>query len=227
MVKCASAGAVIRWTILAERARLCKTASAPGAANNMVTGNRPSFDLVDRVLRQLGATEGVTEAHGSLCGLTCILGPRARAVWVAGLVETVDESAAGYQDNTGVLASLAAVTAAALSDAEMAFYPLLPPDDQPLSLRADGLADWCSGFMHGLGEAAASSAGRDVLGGDVMREIMEDFAEIARVTLGEDETDLEAEAAYTELVEFVRVSVQLIFEELRDVRQGVAAASVH
>jgi uncharacterized protein YgfB (UPF0149 family) len=109
----------------------------------------------------------------------------------------------------------------------MAFYPLLPPDDRPLSLRADGLADWCSGFMHGLGEAAASGAGRDVLGGEVMREIMEDFAEIARVTLGDDETDLEAEAAYTELVEFVRVSVQLVFEELRDVRQGAAAASVH
>ena len=55
---------------------------------------------------------------------------------------------------------------------------------------------------------------------------MEDFAEIARVTLGDDETDLEAEAAYTELVEFVRVSVQLVFDELYDVRQDLAAASV-
>ena len=54
---------------------------------------------------------------------------------------------------------------------------------------------------------------------------MEDFGEIARVTLGDDETDLEAEAAYTELVEFVRVSVQLVFEEFYDVRRGVTAAS--
>jgi uncharacterized protein YgfB (UPF0149 family) len=56
---------------------------------------------------------------------------------------------------------------------------------------------------------------------------MQDFAEIARVTLGEDETELEAEAAYAELVEFVRVSVQLLFEELHDVRHGVAAGGVH
>jgi uncharacterized protein YgfB (UPF0149 family) len=193
----------------------------------MTSTNPPSFDVVDRALRQLGATEGVTEAHGSLCGFTCILGPRARAVWVAGLVDTGIETASADAADAEILSELAIATTAALSDAAMAFYPLLPPDDRPLSSRADGLAEWCSGFMHGLGEAAASDPGHDILGGEVVREIMEDFAEIARVTLGEEETDLEAEAAYTELVEFVRVSVQLIFEELRDVRHGVAAARVH
>lgn len=192
----------------------------------MVTGNPPSFDLVERVLRQLGATEGATEAHGSLCGFICLMGPRARAAWSVGLLDGAD-AAESDAEGAAVLAHLAEATAAALADAGMAFYPMLPPDDMPLSARADGLADWCTGFIHGLGEAAAAAPGRDVLGGEVMREIMADFAEIARVTLGEDETDLEAEAAYTELVEFVRVSVQLVFEELRDVRQVAAAASVH
>jgi hypothetical protein len=193
----------------------------------MATGNPPSFELVDHALRQLGAPEGVTEAHGSLCGLTCILGGRARSVWVAGLVAAGDELAAGDPAQVGVLATLAAATAAALSDGEMSFTPLLPPDEQPLPCRAEGLADWCAGFMHGLGEAAGTGATADILDSEVTREVLQDFAEIARVTLGEDETDLEAEAAYTELVEFVRVSVQLVFEELHEVRQGLAAASVH
>jgi uncharacterized protein YgfB (UPF0149 family) len=126
-----------------------------------------------------------------------------------------------------VLDDLAAVTCAALLDGDMSFSPLLPPDDRSLSFRAEGLADWCAGFMHGLGAATGAAAARQALGGDVTREIMEDFGEITRITLDDEESDLEAEAAYTELVEFVRVSVQLVFDELYDVRQGLASAAVH
>jgi hypothetical protein len=191
----------------------------------MATGNLPTFDLVASALRQLGATEGATEAHGSLCGLTCVLGSRARLQWVSGLTgEPVDAATGG--DET-VLAELAAVTATALAEGQMAFTPLLPPEDRPLAARTEALADWCAGFMHGLGEATAGAALGGALAAPVAREIMQDFAEIARVTLGEDETELEAEAAYAELVEFVRVSVQLLFEELHDVRHGVAAGGVH
>ena len=42
----------------------------------------------------------------------------------------------------------------------MAFSLLLPPDDRPLAFRAEGLADWCAGFMHGLGEAAGDGRPR-------------------------------------------------------------------
>ena len=193
----------------------------------MATGNSPSFDLVDRALRQLGAAEGAPEAHGSLCGVACVLGSLARAAWVASLFAAADPPGGGREEHASVLGDLAAETCAALSEGDMVFSLLLPPDDRPLSLRAEGLADWCAGFMHGLGETAGTRASREALTGDATREIMGDFAEIARVTLSDDETDLEAEAAYTELVEFVRVSVQLVFEELYDVRQGLAAASVH
>lgn len=191
----------------------------------MATGNLPTFDLVASTLRQLGAEEGATEAHGSLCGFTCVLGPRARLVWVSSLVGGDADGASG--EDGSVLAELAAVTANALAEGAMAFTPLLPPDDRPLAARTEALADWCAGFMHGLGEATAGAALGGALAAPVAREIMQDFAEIARVTLGEEETELEAEAAYAELVEFVRVSVQLLFEELHDVRQGVAAGSVH
>ncbi len=196
-------------------------------SSTMATGNPPSFEFVASALRQLGAAEGPTEAHGSLCGLTCVLGSRAASVWVARLVADGDQGATESPDRARVLEDLAAATCAALADGEMTFSPMLPPDDSPLSSRAEGLADWCAGFMRGLGEAAVGGAARRVLDGDVAQEIMDDFAEISRASLGDDDTDLEAEAAYTELVEFVRVSVQLIFEELHGVRQGIAAASVH
>ena len=121
-----------------------------------------------------------------------------------------------------LLDDLAINTCTALGQGDMSFAPLLPPDDWLLEIRAQALADWCAGFMRGLGEAADVRPAAEVLDGEVRGEIMEDLAEIARLTVGEDETDVEAESAYTELVEFVRVSVQLLFDELCEVRQGLA-----
>lgn len=193
----------------------------------MTTGNSPSFDLVDSALRQLGAGDGATEAHGSLCGLACVLGPRAPAIWVAGLAEEGGQRRPGAEVEIRLLGELASSTCAALSQGDMSFAPLLPPDDSPLAVRAEALAGWCAGFMHGLGEAGGGRATREALDTETSREIMEDFYDIARLTLDGEESDLEAEAAYTELVEFVRVGVQLLFDELYDVRQQLAAAPLH
>jgi hypothetical protein len=187
----------------------------------------PSFESVENALRQLGAAEGPTGAHGNLCGLACVLGERALPLWIAALTGGQADDYATGGELTGVLDELASATCAALTDGQMSFMPMLPPDDAPLAARAEGLAEWCAGFMHGLGEAVAGNAAAAALEDDMTREIMADFADIARVTLDEDETDLEAEAAYTELVEFVRVSVQIVFEELHDLRQTLSAASMH
>jgi uncharacterized protein YgfB (UPF0149 family) len=193
----------------------------------MASADLPSFDLVVNALRQLGATEGATAAHGSLCGFLCVLGPRAERPWVAELVGIDAAGRTVAAASIEVLSALVTATSGALSDGEMRFLPLLPPDDRPLPQRADGLADWCAGFMHGLGEASVAGAATTALEADVPRELMQDFAEIARVTLGDDETELEAEAAYAELVEFVRVGVQLLYEELQHLRHGLAQASIH
>jgi uncharacterized protein YgfB (UPF0149 family) len=187
----------------------------------MNSGNPISFDLVDGALRRIGAAGGTAESHGSLCGLACCLGGDAGAVWVRALA--VDAAA----DDAGVLRDLAAATLAALDEGNMSFTPLLPPDDLPLALRAIGLAEWCAGFMQGLGEAAGSGAVRRALEGEIARELMADFGEISRVTLGDEEGELEAETAYAELVEFVRVGVQLIFEELHCVRAPPALDNMH
>ena len=56
--------------------------------------------------------------------------------------------------------------------------------------------------------------------------MVRDFAEITRVGVDAERQDAESnESAYAELVEFVRVGVQLLFEELgRRARPGGAGA---
>ena len=81
--------------------------------------------------------------------------------------------------------------------------------------------------MHGLGTGAESRSRNQVLEEGVTQDIIRDFSEITRAAYTEDETEDEAEAAYMEVVEFVRVSVQLVFEELHLIRSRGSRANTH
>lgn len=186
----------------------------------MHDGFSAGFDLVDETLRRLGATDGAAEAHGCLCGLACFFGSRAAPLWLAQLPDA--EHATGAA--TALLDELAGVTCQALVQGDMSLSLLLPADEQSLSERTTALAGWCAGFMHGLGEAAGQHAMPQALGSATMREIMGDLGEIARAACTAGESDMAAELAYNELVEFVRVSVQLVFEELRELRTAPTVA---
>ncbi len=191
------------------------------------TSEFPGFDQIDQALRRAEAGHDAAEAHGSLCGLLCGLGAGAEAAWLA---DTLPESPANptvTEQATNLLKSLAANTRGALEDVQMTFQPLLPDDAEALMQRVDALAQWCQGFNHGLFVAARTSAAEDEIRSGNTAEIVSDFAEMAQVAVGPDEADAEGEAAYAELVEYVRVSVQLVYEELAAVRQREQAASRH
>jgi uncharacterized protein YgfB (UPF0149 family) len=103
----------------------------------------------------------------------------------------------------------------------MEFEPLLPDDESPLNGRANALALWCTGFLYGLGTGHISDL--EALNGDV-GEIVRDFTEISRATGDDAEADESNEQAYAELVEFIRVAAQVVFEELLPLRQQVYPA---
>ena len=87
----------------------------------------------------------------------------------------------------------------------------MPGDDASVDERVDALSAWCQGFLYGIGSAAPT--GRTVPTGEVA-EVLADFAEISRGgSVGMDPTEIE-EDAYMELVEFLRVGVQLVYDQL-------------
>ena len=107
-------------------------------------------------------------------------------------------------------------TAASFGEQGMEFEPLLPDDEQPLNGRANALALWCTGFLYGLGTGQISDL--EALNGDV-GEIVRDFTEISRATGDDADADESNEQAYAELVEFIRVAAQVVFEELLPLAQ--------
>lgn len=88
------------------------------------------------------------------------------------------------------------------------FSLLMPSDDEPISMRASALALWCSGFLSGFGESGRTLEGDDV------QEAMADLARIAAMTDDVPEGE-ENEVDLHEIIEFVRVSVLLIFAGLK------------
>lgn len=179
--------------------------------------NSVGFDELERLLATSGAEVAASEAHGCLAGALCATAPYTLDRWIDEILPD-DEAARLADDVRRAFAAVFAETFAALAGGEMDFQPLLPEDDVALERRVAGLAQWCHGFLYGLGMGATVALER--LPGE-LGEILRDFNEITRVAVDDDEGGEEAgEAAWAELVEFVRTGAQIVFEELAGARQS-------
>ncbi len=93
------------------------------------------------------------------------------------------------------------------------FQLILPPDAEVLPLRAEALTLWCQGYLTGLKLAEVQLVGRSA--GDVT-EAINDIIEIAKMNYEEVSASEEDEAAYMELVEYVRMAAVLIYQEMHE-----------
>jgi hypothetical protein len=203
----------------------------------MTASNSLSFDVIEDALRRAGAVTEPAEAHGGLCALACVLGADAQSLWMADTLATTDEAVpadedpgedlSGVEEATALLSLLAAASTKALEAGDMSFQLLLPEDDVSLEQRTEALAAWCQGFNYGLAHAVRIGDADQAIQTDAIAEIVRDFAELAQLGYTEDEIEGEGEVAWVELVEYVRVSVQLVFEEMAGVRQRIATAVRH
>jgi uncharacterized protein len=176
-------------------------------------------------LAAAGAVIAIAELHGGVCGALCGGGVPAAIRWLEESLDDV-ELATSPESVAGDLEQLIGTSAKMLDDAELKFEPLLPSDDAPLAEQVDALAAWCHGFLSGVGSTAA--AARSSMATDALGEILRDFAEISRAGLSEDEAEGHGQPdfALAQIHEYVRVSVQIAFEEL-EAERAAAARGVH
>jgi uncharacterized protein YgfB (UPF0149 family) len=176
------------------------------------------FKDFEDVLATAGSLADAAEAHGSLCGALCAMSPYKMQDWIN---EILPDGAALSDESAAMLERVFTATATSFGEQGMEFEPLLPDDEQPLNGRANALALWCTGFLYGLGTGHISDL--EALNGDV-GEIVRDFTEISRATGDDADADESNEQAYMELVEFIRVAAQVVFEELLPLRRQVYPA---
>ncbi len=192
--------------------------ASSGIIIGAMAAERRTFNDLQRALVQSRALTDAAEAHGtlvgSLCASSCSL-----TDWLAEILPEgrADSSAAD---------SLRAVfesTSDALGDGEFAFAPLLPGDDAPIGDRATALGEWCQGFLYGLGTGFAVPEASNLPG--EAAEVLRDMTEITHVDVDPDDDPESNEAAYAELVEFVRAGVQLLYDHLQTLREPRVTSS--
>jgi uncharacterized protein len=175
------------------------------------------YSHIEQLLVQERSLADAAEAHGTLAGCLCATSGYRFEDW---LKEILPEGRAAREAQPS-LQQLYAATADALLQPDMEFELLLPADTQSIEVRTAALAQWCQGFLYGLGAGAIPAPSE--LPGDV-GEIVRDFVEISRAGVDAEQGEESNESAYAELVEFVRVGVQLLFEELAGARRPPAPA---
>jgi uncharacterized protein YgfB (UPF0149 family) len=172
-------------------------------------------DLADLMYRS-GAPLPLSELHGGLCGVICASGQGAATSWLDSLLDDCTGDAATLSRLASRLEVLGTDTWHALSGLTLEFRPLLPDDDAGLDQRAEALGLWCHGFLAGLVVGGVDLVGGTQAWSAELAELVRDFAEIGRA--GADRREMAdpelGDSSLTELVEFVRVGAQLVFEEL-------------
>ena len=174
----------------------------------MLVAHVPLFERLTRLLDPLDPAE----LHGLLCGLLCADPTLDRDRWLTLAREELAGDVELTEPVCDLLAKLLEFGAAQLDAADGSVTPLLPDDDAPLRRRADALGAWCQGLLYGLGLGQADRDG--ALSAD-SREFLRDVTEIAQVGFETDAASEADETAYAEVVEYLRVGLLMILEDLR------------
>jgi uncharacterized protein YgfB (UPF0149 family) len=178
-----------------------------------VNASALNYSALREVLDRSGFALALSELHGNICGIICADGARATHRWlddcIGEYVERDDPRTTDELKRT--LHEVASTTSEMLAGDDLEFEPLVPDDESSLEDQVNALALYCHGFLSGFGLSGERSSLDAKL-----EEILGDFAQITRagVTEGDHEDRSQAGFALAEIKEYVRVGVQIVFEEL-------------
>lgn len=177
-----------------------------------------TFAEVQSIVAALGATMTAAESHGYMCGALCASAQFTFENWLEEVIP--EESRPLTSENEQPLRLLLSDTVRDLSGDEMEFEPFVPEDDAALAKRTAALSEWCQGFLYGFGTGAV---GPEQWPQNVT-EIVRDLTQVSRVETDIGEAGEEDEQSYTDVLEYVRVGAQLIFDELHGLRHAASSS---
>lgn len=167
----------------------------------------PDFGGLTETLDHTELKLHASQVHGLISGLLCGNFDQ-KSAW--------DELLLGEKlsgETRQSLQILFDATAEKLSDFLFEFKMVLPSDDEELSVRAEALGVWCQGYLTGLQTGGVPIVDRDP---GELTEAVNDLVEIAKMNYEQVVASEEDEEAYTDLVEYVRMAVIYIYQELRE-----------
>lgn len=175
-------------------------------------------DVLNDALQRCGASWTAAQAHGLFSSRLAVSGTNSHAQSLSQVLEGSDASDALRKECEDMLAALWLATHSAFSERQSAFEPLLADDGDSTAVRAEAVAHWCEGYLHGLVSGEHESALRKRLAADPLADIIKDMLQITRAAVDDNDGDESDEESYVEIIEYLRVAAQLVYEELAEYR---------
>lgn len=167
------------------------------------------YEALTTLLGQHSILTDAAEIQGIFCGMLSGGMPLESQDWPQSIADSVNQGETLPLAVKDQLTQLYNDTCQQLLETDFALVLCLPDEAAPINDRGQALISWINGFMFGFGlhQADLTACSEDV------KEALEDFYEISRMDeqMQEDE---ESEKALFEVMEYVRVSCMLCFNEL-------------
>lgn len=181
-----------------------------------------TYQDMETLLRRANCQYSAAEIQGMACGLLAIDMNADAEKWLEHIFPERDPQNALQQDISNQLKHYLHQLRIQLQDSNLGFELLLPDDNEMLEDRVDAMQEWTQGFL--LGIALAGLKDFQNLPED-SKELLDDFIEISKVeAFTMDDNSETSEDDYLQIVEYLRMGVLLIAEELQP---GIRSVTLH
>lgn len=177
----------------------------------MSTIQLPDFEHTLAIAKGNLEAPELAECHGITCGLLCRM-PDASLDALIGLLDMLELVKTPGAALKMAMEDLLNATRAQLADEDMSFSLWLPNDKEMLEERTMALSQWCSGFLAGLG--SSGDATLQALSEEA-NDALKDLQQISIADVADTAESEEEELAYAEIIEYIRIVILMIREDLR------------
>lgn len=197
-----------------------------------VSTNLPLFEEISNELLSLNMYVHASECHGAICGYLSANQGEDFNYWFKNVLHTLSDEAltegevsnVADSEDAQIINTMFNVSLQQLQDPSCSIRLLVPDDEEALSERVEALAEWCHGFLFGLTLVAADEMSKYSTDA---QEVISDFVKISQTDLDGGDNAEEAEAAYAEIVEYVRIGALLIWADARKLHREDEAPVLH
>ncbi len=177
--------------------------------------NHIEFHALESALQKGNADYQAAESQAIACGMLVVNMAADKLKWVQLLLGDIDPDDTAQHQAVALLGQLFDETRQQLQDANLGFELLLADDDTPLAMRVEMVQEWCRGFV--LGMSMSGVKNNKGLPEDA-QDFLSDISEIGNAGELQLDDDNESETSLAEIIEYIRMGVLLMNEELQPIK---------
>ena len=174
------------------------------------------YDKLDELRKSASIDMSLPETHGGICSQICFQSDYFEEFIPLDNSDdgaTVSVQIATYRK---ALKKIIERDLNKLKDGDLSFELIIPDESNLIQDRAEALSIWCQGFVDGVSFLMTEHDFK--IDQDQKKEsfeIIEDFTQISTLDSHSISGEVDEELSLMELIEFVRLSVQMIYDEFR------------